>query len=278
MSTPAISCLHSDRALLGEGGTWDAAAQVLWWVDIKRGLLNRYSPHDQRNESWQVSEMLSCALPLPGATNQLIVATRRNILAVDVNNKPEPDRLVASIDNFPDNVRFNDAKIDPAGKLWIGTMDNEEREVCGRWLRYDLANGACTEIASNFGVTNGPAFDTVNNFVYLTDSNLRRIYRGTFDRALGCVDLAPWRDFDPEHGYPDGMNFAPDGTLWVAFWDGSCIRQLDLAGEIISEVPLPVQRPTSVAFASPTLAFVTSASIGLAAGGVDGALLSVHWL
>jgi sugar lactone lactonase YvrE len=276
MTGPAISYVHASGALLGEGASWDAAAQVLWWVDIKRGLLNRYSPQYETNESWPISEMLSCAIPLPG-TGKLVAATRRDILKIDIGGVPDPGPMIASLSEFPDSVRFNDGKLDPAGHLWIGTMDNDELEACGRWLRYDLETGKRAEIASGFGVTNGPAFDVENNFVYVTDSANQRIYRGTFDRELGCVDLAPWRDFGPEHGYPDGMNFSPDGTLWVAFWDGSCIRQLDEAGGIVSEVPLPVQRPTSIAFASPTLAFVTSASIGLPEGGMDGALLSVCW-
>lgn len=276
MNTPVVSCVVNAGALLGEGASWDSDAGVLWWVDIKRGLLNRYSPDEAANESWPISEMLSCAIPIPGAP-KLVAATRRDILTIDVRTIPQAGMPIASISEFPANIRFNDAKLDPAGHLWIGTMDDDEVEASGHWLRYKLAGGPPLEIATGFKVTNGPAFDPAGNFVYLTDSAKQRIYRGTFDSEQGCVDLRPWRDFGPEHGYPDGMNFAPDGTLWVAFWDGSCIRQLDGEGEIINEIRLPVRRPTSIAFASSSLAFVTSASIGLAQGGMDGALLSVRW-
>lgn len=273
---PVVSCVLQAGALLGEGASWDTAAQVLWWVDIKRGLLNRFSPEQNTNEDWRIADMLSCAIPLPDHA-RLIAATRREILPIDVRTTPRPGPAIASLSAFPDNIRFNDAKLDPAGHLWIGTMDNDEVEACGRWLRFNLATGASTEIATGFAVTNGPAFDAAGKFVYVTDSAKRRIYRGAFDREQGCEHLEPWRDFGPEHGFPDGMNFAPDGSLWVAFWDGACIRQLDGSGAIIAEISLPVRRPTSIAFASSSLAFVTSASIGLAPNGVDGALLSVRW-
>ncbi|MFD2579011.1 SMP-30/gluconolactonase/LRE family protein [Novosphingobium colocasiae] len=65
--------------------------------------------------------------------------------------------------------------------------------------------------------------------------------------------------------------------MWVAFWDGGCIRQLDRTGRIIAEVALPVRRPTSIAFADPTHAFVTSAATGLSRNALDGTLLSVRW-
>lgn len=276
MSVPQISCADDGQALLGEGACWDAARGVMWWVDIRRGRLHRHAPEANENESWPIADMLTCAIPLPGAAT-LIAATRRELVTIDVGARARVQPAIATLHDFPGNIRFNDANLDPVGHLWIGTMDDEERDACGRWFRYDPASGARAEIAAGFGVTNGPAFDPVNNHVYLTDSAIRRIYRGTFDPARGCRDLAPWRDFQPDQGYPDGMTIAPDGTLWVAFWDCACVRQFDGTGRIITEIALPVRRPTSISFATPTQAFVTSAAMGLSGNALDGALLSIRW-
>jgi sugar lactone lactonase YvrE len=61
------------------------------------------------------------------------------------------------------------------------------------------------------------------------------------------------------------MTVDSEGCLWVAFWDGWCLRRFSPAGERLAELEVPVQRPTSCAFGGPDLdqLFVTSARIGL---------------
>ncbi|GGY96550.1 SMP-30/gluconolactonase/LRE family protein [Novosphingobium colocasiae] len=190
MSAPRISCVDSGQALLGEGPYWDAGRGVLWWVDIRRGRLKRHMPQANRNESWPIADMLTCAIPLPGAAT-LIAATRRELVTIALGAPPQLQPPIATLCEFPGNIRFNDAKLDPGGRLWIGTMDDAEQDTCGRWFRYDPASGARTEIAAGFGITNGPAFDPANNHVYLTDSAIRRIYRGTFSRSTAAAILPP---------------------------------------------------------------------------------------
>jgi sugar lactone lactonase YvrE len=71
--------------------------------------------------------------------------------------------------------------------------------------------------------------------------------------------------FGEGQGYPDGMTVDREGCLWVAFWDGWCLRRLSPSGECIDTLDLPVQRPTSCTFGGPALdrLFITSARIGL---------------
>jgi sugar lactone lactonase YvrE len=61
------------------------------------------------------------------------------------------------------------------------------------------------------------------------------------------------------------MTVDAEGCLWIAFWDGWCLRRLSPRGERLSELKLPVQRPTSCTFGGPSLdrLFITSARIGL---------------
>ena len=73
--------------------------------------------------------------------------------------------------------------------------------------------------------------------------------------------------FAHHDGYPDGMTVDAEDCVWIAFWDGWCIRRFSPQGELLVKIPMPVQRPTSVAFggADFTEIFVSSASRDLSA-------------
>jgi sugar lactone lactonase YvrE len=61
------------------------------------------------------------------------------------------------------------------------------------------------------------------------------------------------------------MTVDAEGCLWIAFWDGWCIRRFSPGGERLETVRMPVSKPTSCAFGGANLdkLYVTSASIGL---------------
>ena len=60
------------------------------------------------------------------------------------------------------------------------------------------------------------------------------------------------------------MTVDAEGCLWIAFWDGWCVRRFSPKGELLQTIEMPVARPTSCAFGGADLdrLYVTSASIG----------------
>jgi sugar lactone lactonase YvrE len=66
-------------------------------------------------------------------------------------------------------------------------------------------------------------------------------------------------------GQPDGLRVDAAGDIWCAFWDGAHLTRFTPGGVVAEEVPVPVLRPTSVAFGGPDLTtmYITSASIDL---------------
>ncbi|MCX9147929.1 SMP-30/gluconolactonase/LRE family protein [Erythrobacter sp. WG] len=251
----AAECLADVGARLGEGPVWVAAEQALYWVDILGSRAFRWHAHEGLRDI--AVERPACSL-LPRASGGFIGGGYDGFIAVDADfavavlADPEPDH--------PGN-RFNDGKIDRAGRLWAGTMDRAERAASGSLYRMDR-DLSWRRIDSGYRVTNGPAFSRNGRVMYHTDSARQTVY--AFDLAEdGSVgERRVHLQFGEGDGYPDGMTVDAEDCLWIAFWDGWCVRRFSPAGERLAQLAVPVQRPTSVAFGGAGLdeLFVTSAA------------------
>ena len=67
------------------------------------------------------------------------------------------------------------------------------------------------------------------------------------------------------------MTVDAEDCVWIAFWDGWCIRRLSPQGECLSEIATPIQRPTSCAFGGERLdeLYITSARRDLSASELE---------
>lgn len=251
-------CVCDVRALLGEGPVWVEEQNCLFWVDIKRSQI--FSLHAQTGDLRQYDT--------PGMTSALahhhgsvfIAAGRDGFSKLTI----ESDQIVKSHILDPESAiatnRFNDGDVAPDGSFWSGTMDQGEDKVTGSWWRLD-ASGNISHLLSGFTVTNGPAFCPTDDKVYLTDSARRQIFVAR-TQGSQITDLKKFLSFGDTDGYPDGMEVDAEGFLWVAFWDGGCVRRFDEKGQCLETVALPVPRPTSLTLVRNKL-YITSASIGL---------------
>lgn len=254
---PGWRCLWPAHCDLGEGPIWDAARQLLWFVDIERSTIHRFDPATGERRDWAAP----CRVGSIGlrASGGFVAGTKLGFAFLDpdagtfeVIDHPEPD--------FPTN-RFNDGKIDPHGNFWAGTMDDLKRDRSGVLYRLG-ADRRWTSIDTGYGISNGPTFSPDGGTLYHTD---------TVDRTTFAFDLAAdgavsnrrvfrvWKDVS---GNPDGMTTDAEGHLWVAFWGGWCVRRVSPDGEIVAEHKLPVSNITSMAFGGARLdrLFVTSAA------------------
>jgi sugar lactone lactonase YvrE len=260
-----VACLADVGATLGEGPVWVAGEAALYWVDIPERRVFRWSEADGVRTI--PVERHVCSL-LPRAAGGFIGGGYDGFITLDADFRvtvladPEPE--------LPGN-RFNDATIDRAGRLWAGTMDRAEIAATGALYRLDPGFG-WTRIDSGYRVTNGPAFSRDGRTMYHTDSALQTVY--AFDCAPDGT-VGPRRvhlRFGEGDGYPDGMTVDAEDCLWIAFWDGWCVRRFAPSGELLATIRMPVQRPTSVAFGGPALdkLFITSAARDLTPAELDG--------
>lgn len=244
--------------LLGEGPIWKPDEQTLWFVDIKRGQLQCFDPAAGHCETHDVGGEPSFVVPLEGGG--LLVGSRRQLFRFDGMSLGSP---LFDID-MPEHNRTNDATVDGGGRLWFGTMDDEERLPSG--ALHCLDRGILSTSTWQAVVTNGPAVSLDGRWLYHVDSGERTIWRLAVDGGnVGAGEV--FVQLSDTEGYPDGVVIDSENCLWVALWDGWAIRRYAPDGTLLLEVATPCARPTKIAFGGPDLrtAYVTTARIGLTA-------------
>lgn len=270
-----IRQIGTRTATLGEGAYWSNTRQALLWVDIKSRKIFQTHPESGKEFVWDLPTEIGFIVEEPG-TDYFLTGMRKGIARIAL----VPDEPVATIeylsrpeDEIVDN-RFNDGQVDQFGNIWAGTMDDQEKQASGNWWHFS-AGAIMSKLLSGFEVTNGPAFSPTGEYAYLTDSAKRIVFRVGYDRNGLTSKPELWKAFEERHGYPDGMNFDFDGLLWIAFWDGSCLRAFDENGETVAEIELPVRRPTKPVFSSNGSCYLTSAKIGIEDNGLNGGIFEI---
>ncbi len=275
-----IECVAAVNAQLGEGALWDSGRGVLWWLDIRAATLHSHEARSGRNRA-QTLDFRLTALGLADR-NELIACGDRGFvrLSVAADLRVTIRQVLQAPHERPGN-RFNDGKVDARGRFWAGTMDDAEAGAFGSLYRLD-GGGILKQIRTGMRVPNGPCF-LADGTVLVADSPHRRITALLLDEHGEPTAEREFARFTKEQGFPDGMTVDAEDHVWVAFWDGWCVRRLAPNGRIVAEIALPVQRPTCPAFGGADLQqlYITTANTGiapeaLAAQPLAGSLLRIH--
>jgi xylono-1,5-lactonase len=264
-----IRCEQETGCLLGEGGRWLASEQALYFIDIKRPAIFKYRPSDRQLSKWQSPEMISAFAPRVGGGFIAAFASGLYTLSLSASGDTVERRFLIAPKEHHSPDRFNDGVCHPDGSFWAGTMDDAECEKRGWFYRLD-ASGRFDRLNGPYMVCNGPTFSPDGKIAYLTDSAARTIYRRSTDPAKPEIEI--FAQLNEQDGYPDGMTTDREGRLWIACWDGGKVLCIGPDAARVTEIRLPVSRPTSCAFGGEKLdtLFITSASIGLSKEALDG--------
>lgn len=271
---------------VGEGPFWDDRGQTLWWVDIVARRVLAWRPGEPEARSWATPGFAS-AVVLREAGGAL-VASEQGLHFLNPGTgeltpfcQPEADR--------PDN-RANEAKCDPRGRFWLGTMQNNlHPDGSDKPMTADTGalycvhpDGQWTREVDGVGLSNTLAWTPDRRTLIFADTRANVISAFAHDEASGT--LGARRVFSDEKlpGYCDGSTIDADGYLWNCRFAGSAIVRFAPNGRVDRIVDLPVTNPTSCCFGGPDLTtlYVTSARFGrtaeqLAANPREGALLAI---
>lgn len=269
MKTKKAELFFHPKDIVGESPFWDHQKQILYWVDIIGKKIHIFDIKDQTDNIIKVEDVIS--LIVPCKTGGAIVAIKNKLGFLDFNNgKIE---TIHKLDNMPSNVRFNDGKCDAAGRLWVGSMDMNEKEAIGVLYRLDV-DLKIKEILDGVTISNGIAWSNDNKKMFYIDSPTRTIKKFNYDIKSGNISNEKVSVLiSSEEGVPDGMTIDAEGMLWIAqFYAGKVSRWNPENGNCIEEYKLPTPNITSCCFGGDSLKdlYITTASIRVADNDIEG--------
>ena len=97
-----------------------------------------------------------------------------------------PRRFATAAAHDPRSFRFNDAKVDPQGRLWAGTLALDGRRDGSRLYRVD-GDRSVTVMREKVGISNGLAWAPDGRTFYYIDSPTRTVQSFAFDPAAGTL-------------------------------------------------------------------------------------------
>jgi sugar lactone lactonase YvrE len=255
------------QAILGEGPVWVAREQALWFVDIKSHKVHRFDPASGAHRSYDAPCQVGWVLPCDDGA--FLAGLQQGVARFD----PFDGRfdVIATPEAGRPGNRLNDATVDPAGRVWFGSMDDGEDAESGRLYCFDRCQIRDAGLPS-VCITNGPAVSPGGRFLYHTDTLGRVIHKVPIhdDGSLG--PSAVFATIDEVDGWPDGSVCDSEGCVWIGLWGGWRARRYSPAGEIIQEIRMPAANITKIAFGGTDLCtiYATSARKGLDAAALDG--------
>jgi len=284
MDATNLRCLATTHDVCGEGCVWHPQSDSVFWTDINRGLLHRYSLTSGSVESWGLGEPVTSVI-LTSQKQLIVLVLGSRIVVWDTRTHKIVEELYR-LREWP-HVRCNDAHVDPAGVLWFGTMQNNVRAngTTGsvterRGALFSLAAGfQAKKWYDGFGISNTVAWSPDGATMYFGDTLENILYRGSFDPVnsrLGDREVF-FAGFG--RGLPDGSAVDAEGYLWNCRYDGSCIVRVAQDGSIAGVVETPVKNPTTCAFGGEslsTLFFTAAQSAEEDAQALTGSLFSLQ--
>ena len=257
----AVEVVQRAQALVGEGPVWLASEQTLYWIDIKGLMIHAFRPSNGAAQSWPVTERIGALIPraqggFVALAKSGIKLTRVPFATFEPVSHPDSDRA---------GNRFNDAKCDPAGRLWAGTMDDDEVEASGRLYCLNDLN-TVRRFKDGVNLSNGLGWSPDGRTMYFVETLRGVIWAYDYDVGDGtATNERVFVRVPSGDGYPDGICVDAEGCIWLAQWGGWRLTRFAPDGRVERVLKMPVPQVTSCAFGGANLdtLYITTAAIGL---------------
>jgi sugar lactone lactonase YvrE len=233
--------LRSEPAL-GEGPTWDVAHGVLMWVDILGSAVHRFRPSSRVDEAVPMPQHVGAAKP---RTNGGLVVNLRDGIGL---LPPDDGAMTWLVYWAREGMRGNDAGVDPAGRLWAGTMRYDQAPGGGFLARVEQG-GRATVVLPSVSISNGMGWSPDEKRMYYVDTPTGRVDVFDYDLSTGEIgNRRPLVEVTDTPGVPDGLCVDADGCVWVAVNGGGQVRRYTPMGGLDRIVEVPAKQVSACCF------------------------------
>lgn len=234
--------LHPDlpRAALGEGAFWCAEDQVLYWVDIEGKRLHRYGD-TQGHHSFDMPSAIGFVLK--AEDGRLALGLADGVYLFECNNALlTPFAMPA---DMPAGNRFNDAKCDPAGRLWAGTISETRKAEAAL---YTLQGDELQAVETGLVNSNGLGWSPDADIMYFNDTARHITWAYDYDLQSGqAFNRRVFIDHGKD-GKPDGLCMDVMGHIYCASFSQGVIDIFAPDGRHMQRIDVPADHVTSCAF------------------------------
>lgn len=255
--------LHQCTDKIGEGATWIESTQLFLWVDIDSCILHEYQPSTKKFTDHHLPCRVTTIIPTQ-KQNEVVLALSGRLVTYHLLSK-EINTLIEIEAEHPD-IRPNDGKASPEGRIWLGTMHLTNHDQTGSLycIGPDLS---IRKVLCRQCIPNGIVWNRKGTKMYYVDSGRGCIEEYDYDASSGEISFHKTAiQVPPHHGVPDGMTIDGEGLLWVAHWGGYGVYIWNpKTGELVDKIELPVPNVASCTFGGEkgNQLFITTARAGL---------------
>ena len=237
------------QSTLLEGPMFSKDLNLVLCVSIEQERLFLINPDEQTVKTFKTRGQVGFAVF--NGNDHIIYAAYEGVFRLNISTGEET--FLYHLISDP-QIRYNDGKKDPKGRLLLGTTGYKcFKEKQNALYSHDGHNAKV--LVSGTSISNGIGF--YKNYMFFIDTPTRKVGRylyddngnATFDKYIVSIEGT---------GFPDGMDIDDQGNLYIAIWGGSRIEKYNQEGQKVGELSIPALNVTSVCIAGGKL-YITTA-------------------
>lgn len=190
--------LSSPKSNIGTRPHWDEASQSLFYTDIygTEASILRYDANEDKVYAATIDQepVVSFIIPVANTTDKYAIGIGQRVGIIHWDGKSSKaclESIAFQVDHGKNGTRFNDAKADPTGRFYGGTMRLEAlgslfEIASGTFYRYTREEGS-TALLHNIFISNGMTWDEKNNKFYYIDSGIMDVKAYDYEPTSGNI-------------------------------------------------------------------------------------------
>ncbi|MFZ1393923.1 MAG: SMP-30/gluconolactonase/LRE family protein [Trichococcus flocculiformis] len=256
-----------------EGPHWDAQNNLIYCVSIEDNMIYAIDPESGEVETYLTEGPVGCAVL--DQKGMILEAEKSGIFRIDPRTKEK--QLVAKAHD-DERIRYNDGKLDPKGRLLVGTMGYDKTYEGESALYAIEKDGTVRTVLDGLTLANGMGWSPDGKTLYFIDTPTKKVGSYAYDPETGEAIFEKYVIEITDGSNPDGMCVDMEGMIWVAQYGGEKVCRWDPeSGGKLEEIRMPVKNVTSCCLGGKNLEYlyITTAKDGETQEALAGGLFRV---